>query len=650
MRRLVGGTAVVVAAWLAGAGTAQADNDTFFVDSTGDSAGDTACFGEPGNCSLRGAFALADDNDPASDVDTIIFNITPFDGVETVPGDATITMAGAGVTSDENLNLQANCSLTAPCVGIDGPPGDIAVRVQGGDFSMRGVAIFDSLTGFQHSNTGGSAHLTNSYFGLKLGGAVDGNQTGLFIAGPNAEVGAVNFGGNVIAGNAVGMRIFGNAATNVDVLFSRFGVKADGTVAANTTTDIDIAGNISNQAPSNVDIGPATGNASPECDAGCNVIAAAGTNSTPGIGLRGVLNPNETSTANDVTIRNNHIGVNAAGTAGTAWANGILVAVGDADNITLNGNQMAGGVHGVHANGGADNLAVEANTIGANRDGTAVIEGTIGSAIDVDSSSTGGADIINNTIAADGVIDSMTVVGDGAQITSNHIGLAGVAESGGFLGMNVSGSNHLIQGNAVGNTSGLAIFAEELTGAEIKDNVLGELGAVGGSGIFIDEALGNSTGNAIGSNDPALANEFGDIGGDAITIVGDGNDGNQILANLGGPADGLFIDLQGTPGPGNGATGPNAGVEAPKVKQITAKTISGTAGPSGQVWVYRSGSPEGDFPQRLKKLIGTKDVKPDGTWKLKAPGKGVKKSWVLTANQTDSTGNGSELSKGKKRK
>ncbi len=646
-RRLVGGGALVAVAWLVGAGQAQADNDTFFVDSTSD-ATLTNCFPAAG-CSLRGAFSLANDNDPDGHVDTIILNINLFDGVETVPGEATIAMAGAGLSTDEDLSVQANCSVTAPCAGIDGPPGDIAIRVQDGDFDMRGVAIFDSHTGFQHSNTGDSAHVTNSYFGLKLDGTVDGNQTGLYIAGPNAEVGAVNFAGNVIAGNGAGMRIFGDAATNVDVLFNRFGVKADGTVAPNTSIDIDIAGNVANQAPSDVDIGPSTPNATPACDEGCNVIAAAGMNANPGVSLRGTLFPNETSTANDVTIQNNHIGVNAAGTAGTAWDNGILAAVGGADNVILNGNHMAGGVYGIDADSGADNLLAEANIIGANRAGTAVIDSTSGSSINVDSSSTGGADIINNTIAVEGAVDPMAVVGDGAEIASNQIGLGAVAGSGGNLGMNVQGSNHLIQGNAVGN-GGIGIFAEELTSAEIKDNVLGELGPLGGSGILIDEAAGNSTGNAIGSNDPALANEFGDIGDSAITIIGDGNDGNQILANLGGPASsGFFLDLQGEVGPGNGPLGPNTGVAPPKVKKITAKAISGTAGANGQVRVYRSGSPKGDFPDELKKLVGTADVKPDGNWKLK-PGGGIKKSWVVTANQTDSAGNGSELSKGKRRR
>ena len=169
-----------------------------------------------------------------------------------------------------------------------------------------------------------------------------------------------------------------------------------------------------------------------------------------------------------------------------------------------------------------------------------------------------------------------------------------------------------------------------------------------GSGIYLTTDVSNSTGNAIGSHAPDLANEFTDIGNDAIRIQGDGQDGNQLLAAT-GEADGLFIDLEGDDGPGNGANGPNGGIEAPKVKKVTEKTVSGTVpgNPNGQVWVYRSTSPKGDFPQGLKKLLGTKDVKPDGTWKFK-PGGTIKKSWVLTALHMDDANNGSELAKGRR--
>ena len=84
------------------------------------------------------------------------------------------------------------------------------------------------------------------------------------------------------------------------------------------------------------------------------------------------------------------------------------------------------------------------------------------------------------------------------------------------------------------------------------------------------------------------------------------------------------------------------------MKKILEKEISGTAEAGGKVWVYRACSVPGVFPDCLSKFLGSKTVKPDGTWKLKQ--NKVKKSWTITANQVDEDGNGSELSKGKKRK
>ena len=641
--RRIGARIVVCAALLAGASEAQADVDTFFVDTTSD-ASVTGCTAAAADCSLRGAFANADDGDAVSDIDSIIFDAQIFEG----GGTATTVMASTGLVSDENLNLQALCSTTHPCAGIDGPPGDIAIKVQDGVFSMQGVAIFGGNTGLQHSNTADGLTLANDWFGLTLNGTTSGNDIGVYLAGPHVDIGGSGVPANVFTGNRLGLQMVGGNAADIDVVGNMFGVKADGaTVAANSAADIDVSGNLANQAPSGVLIG-GVANGTPECDGGCNVIAAAGGH---GIDMSGSSAPGTfTSTAANIDVNSNHIGLNAAGSTSTASNGAILVRPAAADNIDVTNNRMAGGANAVNAGSGALSLKVEANQIGLSSDGTAVLDGTTETSIAVNSSDPSTPSrILNNDIAEDVAVTAISMGGSGGEVSSNRIGLAGVTGSGGLAGIHLAGGDHLVQGNAIGNVTG-AIDLSENSGSEIKDNSIGELGPVGGDGILINSAPDNSTGNAIGSNDPELGNVFGDIGGDAIRVQGDGNDGNQILANTGGDADGLFIDLEGANGPGNGLQGPNAAVNAPKVKQITATAISGTAGPSGQVRIYRSTSPKGDFPEGLKKLVGTKDVKPDGTWKLKVPGKGVKKSWVVTANQTDSAGNGSELSKGKSRK
>ena len=100
--RGIGAGIVVSVVLLAGAVEAQADVDTFFVDTTSDAAL-TACTRAAGDCSLRGAFANADDGDAVTDTDSIIFDATIFDGVETVPNEKTVVMASRRLVTDENL-------------------------------------------------------------------------------------------------------------------------------------------------------------------------------------------------------------------------------------------------------------------------------------------------------------------------------------------------------------------------------------------------------------------------------------------------------------------------------------------------------------------------------------------------------------------
>jgi parallel beta-helix repeat protein len=625
---------------LLGAGQAQADSEPFFVDTTSDAGALTACTAAAADCSLRGAFASADDGDPAGDIDTIIFDATIFDG----GSDDTVVMPTAGVGTDENLELQANCSTTQPCAAIDGPPADLAIRVQDGTFSMKGVAIFDGLQGLQHQNGADGLNLVNNWFGLKLDGTVAGNGIGLYIAGPNADVGGIGQTGNVFAGNGLGLQMVGNAATDINVQGNLFGVKADGsTVAANTGRDIDISGANINQAPSDVFIGGSP-NATQACDEGCNVIAGAG---GYGIDLSASLGGGFTSTAHDVNIENNHIGVNAAGTAATGA--GTLVGVGSADNVVVADNMMAGGFFAVEAGSGAEAVNIESNSIGATADGTEVLKGTTEQSIAVNSNATLPASIVDNLIVEDFLVSGITLGGSAATVSGNRIGVAGTIYSGGSVGIRIQGSSHAIDGNSISETLDDGIRLTDTSGSAIAGNSIGVDGPVDGAGIAITADAGSSVGNGIGSNDPPNGNRFGYTGEDAIQIVGDGQDQNQILGNLGGPVNGFFVDLEGTPGAGNGADGPNSGIAAPKVGKITEKAIPGSGVPGATVWVYRTSSIKGVFPDSLTKLIGTKTVKADGSWKLKPGGK-VKKSWVITALQNDSTGNGSELTKGKSRR
>ena len=156
-RRAIGAVALAGAILLASTGQAHAgvsgDADSFFVDTTSDSGALSTCSPvTSSNCSLRGACVSADDGESATETDSIIFDAGIFDGNEAVPGEATVVMASAGVSTDENLDLQALCSNTQPCAAIDGPPADIAIRSRNGTPTPC-VAWPSSTPGSQVSST-----------------------------------------------------------------------------------------------------------------------------------------------------------------------------------------------------------------------------------------------------------------------------------------------------------------------------------------------------------------------------------------------------------------------------------------------------------------------------------------------------------------
>ena len=624
---------------------AQADEDFFVVDTTSDSGALTACTGAAGDCSLRGAFTNADDAD-ATDADTIVFDATIFDGVETVPGEATIVLA-SGLASDENLILGTSCSSTSPCAGIDGPFGENAIGVNDGSFSMNGVAIFGTTgggAGLFKGTAGDSLSLVNNYFGLKLDGTASGNERGVTLSSGNAQIGGVGSAPNYFAANLTGLQVF--TADNVTVQGNVFGVRPNGVVEANTASDIDLASNALNDGPQNITIGATPNDSTPACDDGCNVIAAAG-----GFTSRGIEFTTQGSDAasGNVTIQGNHIGLNAAGTASTGT--GILVAVASGDGVTVEGNHLAGGALGVTAGSSAEGVAIKDNSIGTNSAETAVVDGAQASSIFLNSFSADPALVQGNLVAQDPVNtqEAITIGNAGATIDENQIGIEGVANSGGGIGVSLTGNDHLVEENTIVETSGDAIVLRNAVGNTIAANTIG-IGddGIAGEGIEIAGPPSTSLSNVIGGETVARANTFDGVTGDAIRLVGDTQDQNRIQVNL-GSSNGLFVDLEGDDGEGNGATGPNAGIEAPKVKKVKKEEVSGEGVPGGEVWVYRSRSDKKEVPSGLKKLLGTKNVKNDGTWKFK-PDKKIKGKHVITALQADDIGNSSELSKGKQPK
>ena len=166
-------------------------------------------------------------------------------------------------------------------------------------------------------------------------------------------------------------------------------------MAGNSEADIQLKGNFAGVGPSDVQIG-AEPDETLRCDAACNVIGATGGGLSTGVDLFG--DDIGTSTASDVEILGNHIGVRSGGDTPIGDA-GTLVDLGLADAVTVAQNRLAGGVEGISTEFGATDISIDDNAIGLNLAEDAVIAGPSGTAVIVQSSADGPVKVTDNRIA-----------------------------------------------------------------------------------------------------------------------------------------------------------------------------------------------------------------------------------------------------------
>ena len=306
MRRGLAGTAATLVA-LALPPAASADVDDLLVDTTSDDVALDDCTATAADCSLAGAFERAADGDPAEDTDKIDFDPAIFDGTQV---SATIELAAPLVANDA-LDLGLNCVLDKPCVGIDAPPTGNAISIQEGPFRMNGLAIFNAVSqGIFFGAFTDDVQVENSWFGLELDGTVSGNQVGLNVTGNDTKIGGIDESDrNVFVGNEIGIRLFGGPI-DTKIRGNLFGVRPNNALAGNSIADIQLQGNFAGTGPSGTVIGGAP-NETPECDGACNVIGATGGVSSDGLDL--ASENAGTSSATDIEIRGNHIGLRAGG-------------------------------------------------------------------------------------------------------------------------------------------------------------------------------------------------------------------------------------------------------------------------------------------------------------------------------------------------
>jgi hypothetical protein len=156
------------------------------------------------NCSLREAVLAANAN-PGT-VDTIAF----------APGLGTITLSLGMLPIVDAVTIEgcaAGAAATQPCVGIRSNPATDGIVPPSGS-TVRGVA----LTGFNTAvRLGGDSAVTNSWIGVKVDGAAEGNGTGVEVLGAGNTIGGDTGAAQNTISNSTGAAIWirGGASANV---------------------------------------------------------------------------------------------------------------------------------------------------------------------------------------------------------------------------------------------------------------------------------------------------------------------------------------------------------------------------------------------------------------------------------------------------
>ena len=639
---MLAAVAVLVLAALTLALPAIAAAESFEVDSAADevdlSVGTGGCATAAGTCTLRAAIEEADAI--VGESSQIEFE---EEGLFEGGAGATIVLGSALPPITTTLRIDSRQCGTplgdGPCVGIDGPATETALRVEGAaGVEIEGLAVTGAAVGIKVSGAG-SFKASRDWFGVNLARAADGDGTGI-VVGPGSDgsrIGTEGLGaGNVFADSSGnGLEILG--ASGVNVLSNYFGVSPDGsTPAPNAGADIEVASTPGREA-SGIAIGtnlkPAA-LATPECDRGCNVIAGAGTSGIDLTGAAGTGPPVAT------TIAGNFIGLDAAGTNPVANT-GAGVLVGGAAETVIGGpkageaNYISGGDAGVRAGPAAPDLVVRGNAIGIGSDGAPTVA-PVTAGIAVESGAL-------ERVALEATITANRVrMGTGVGISQAGFGatIAGNSVAGGANGIETlepdGEHGNVIEGNSVSGTAGAAIAVEN----ELNEIVGNDVSGAGAAGILVDgsHVAAGVEGNVIGGDAAGEENAVTGSGGAAIEIVNREATETEVARNQGSLNSGPFIEL--TRSSESDHHGPNFGIQAPAFSTATEEAASGSgAEPGALVRVFRKELPE---LGELGSFLGEARADSSGSWEVAYP-EATPPGTAVAATQTSEVGATSEL-------
>lgn len=592
--------------------------------------GSGGCATTLGKCTLRAA--IEEINAPPAGSNRISFDETVFDGEV----EDTIVVGATPLPRIERIvqilagSCETDAGLEGPCAGVEGPSDEVALEIVSPFVVFEGLAVTGAGTGIAIAGDGNDyLKVHDSWIGIALDGSEAGNGTGIHVGLLANEaqlldnVIAANEGAGIHIEGSVGAEVFGNY---IGVL------PGSGAVPAPNGTDVEITGSAA--APTvhtSAEIGDRLTEAqlaTPVCDGRCNVIGGSIDMSGEG------EDPAPVSLSN---IRGNHIGINAAGTAGLPYA-GPRVVLGEGATAKIGGpevgedNFFSGGTIGVLTEGGSADLRIERNLFGLDAGGAPTLPPPSVAAIDFDGSDVPVDEdrpaIRLNRIAMEGGT-GIVARGQGTTIELNEI-------MGADLGIRATGDNdsigQLVKQNQLERQDEAGIVLENDSNRLVDNHVIES----DGPGIRVDGAVGNVIGGEKGIEENILL----DNGGAGIEVVGPKQTAVEILRNRGNGNGGSFIDLGGDGG-GNGQNGPNDGIQAPQITTVLGEhAAGGGARPGAMIRVFRK---QTTAAGEVMLYLGRGEADQSGNWTIPFED-GVPGDEFVAVTQTDLGGRTSELS------
>jgi len=636
-------TLTLLAALFALALPASASALEYKVDSTADEAAisSAACLTAGGKCTLRAAIEAA--NATTNVRDEITFSAA-FDGQLA----DTIALATALPGIEDPVSVfGGDCfgedGPDAPCAGIEGPSAAAALTVDDADgVVIEGLSITGAQFGIAVVGSSKSLTVRNSWIGLKLNAAENGNVTGIFLdpGSDGATIGGLAASArNVIAGNdGDGLNL--NGASDTTIQGNYFGVNPPGPVGlpvgdlqmANgkdiEITDSTAGGGVeakSNEIGATIEGAALTSEA---CDGGCNVISGA----AYGIDLQGDgSGQNEAPATGSTFIKGNFVGLDAGGTDVVANSTYGIYA-GGADHVTVGGyalaeaNYVAGGGEGIASGSGGEDFVVRGNRVGFGSDGSNVTPPTTAGILALALGVAEGPSIEQNRVRMAGGTGIKTLFETG-HVTGNEVEAGSIG-----IWSTVGEGAGLIASNTIEAAGQYGILVESPDNEVRANEVIGS----GGAGISVVSPLAGVplTGNLIGGGTAEKENTVESSAGPAIEILeqaGEPGSWTEIARNHGSGNGGLFIDLK------NGA---NEGIVSPAISSALKTGAEGTGAEAGaRIRVFRKASAEAG---ELQSFLGEAVADGSGNWKVTYPS--IPGGTIIAATQTNANSATSELS------